>query len=265
MADRSNSTLPGLRDPIGLCASCRHVHIVQSARGSTFYLCRLAESDPRFSRYPRLPVLRCAGYESAEKSTDTIGAVILAAGQSRRMGRNKMLLPFGASTVLESVVTEAAACEPVHDLVVVTGHQSNRIAALLGSYPVRCVFNPAYAQADMLVSIQVGLRALADDVTAALIVLGDQPRIQRAIIQQVSAAWQPSAISIPSYQLKRGHPILIDRALWPDVLALPQTATLRDFIRAHEQQIRYVVVETDSVLKDMDTPEDYEALINHEG
>ena len=82
-----------------------------------------------------------------------IGAVLLAAGQSRRMGRNKMLLPFGTSTVLETIVTEVAACPAVTDLVVVTGHESDRIAALLASYPVRCVFNPAYAQADMLVSI----------------------------------------------------------------------------------------------------------------
>ena len=190
-----------------------------------------------------------------------IGAVILAAGQSRRMGRNKMLLPFAASTVLETIVTEIAACAQIANRVVVTGHQTDEIAALLGAYPVRCAFNPAYAQADMLVSIQVGLRTLSTEATAALIVLGDQPRIQRAVIEQVITAQQPQTIVIPSYQMKRGHPILIDRALWPDVLALPETATLRDFIRAHEDQIRYVVVETDSVLNDMDTPEDYDAMI----
>ena len=194
-----------------------------------------------------------------------IGAVILAAGQSRRMGRNKMLLPVAASTVLETIVTEVAACAQVVDRVVVTGHQADRITALLGPYPVRCVFNPAYAQADMLVSIQVGVRALPAAATGALIVLGDQPRIQRTTVQQVIAAQQAKAIIIPSYQMKRGHPILIDRALWPEVLALPETATLRDFIRAHEEQIRYVVVETDSVLKDLDTPEDYAEMINHKG
>jgi molybdenum cofactor cytidylyltransferase len=162
-------------------------------------------------------------------------------------------------------VTEVAACAQVVDWVVVTGHQADRITALLGPYPVRCVFNPAYAQADMLVSIQVGLRSLSPEATAALIVLGDQPRIQRTTVQQVITAQQAEAIIIPSYQLKRGHPILIDRALWPEVLALPETATLRDFIRAHEEQIRYVVVETDSVLKDLDTPEDYAEMINPAG
>jgi hypothetical protein len=58
------------RDPIGLCAVCRHARVVQTARGSTFYLCRLAESDPRYARYPRLPVLRCAGYQALVADED---------------------------------------------------------------------------------------------------------------------------------------------------------------------------------------------------
>ena len=190
-----------------------------------------------------------------------IGAIILAAGQSRRMGRNKLLLPFGASTVLETIVTEMAACEQVREVIVVTGHEPDRIAALLAPYPVRCVFNPAYARAEMLVSLQVGVRALAEEVQAALLVPGDYPRLRREVIQHVIDAHQPGALVIPSYQMKRGHPILIDRVWWPELLALPPTATLRDFIRAHEDHIRYVVVETDSVVKDMDTPEEYDDLI----
>jgi molybdenum cofactor cytidylyltransferase len=190
-----------------------------------------------------------------------IGAVILAAGQSRRMGRNKMLLPFGASTVLETIVAEVAACAQVHEVVVVTGHESDQIAALLAASSVRCVFNPAYARAEMLVSLQVGVQALSAGVQAALLVPGDHPRLRREVIGRVIDAQQPKAIVVPSYQMKRGHPILIDRAWWPELLALPETATLRDFIRAHEDHIRYVTVETDSVLKDVDTPEEYADLI----
>ena len=70
MTDRFEFDLAGLRDPIGLCATCRYVRVVQSSHGSTFYLCRLAESDPRFSKYPRLPVLRCSGYEAIEDPED---------------------------------------------------------------------------------------------------------------------------------------------------------------------------------------------------
>ena len=67
MTDRAGSNGAGLRDPIGLCASCRHARIVRSSHGSAYYLCRLAETDPRFPKYPRLPVWRCAGYELAEE------------------------------------------------------------------------------------------------------------------------------------------------------------------------------------------------------
>ena len=84
-----------------------------------------------------------------------------------------MLLPFGASTVIETVVTELAACRSLHDIVVVTGYEHEQVAALLSKHRARCVLNPAYAQAEMLVSIQVGLRVLNDETTAALIVLGD--------------------------------------------------------------------------------------------
>jgi hypothetical protein len=70
MSDQSTSLLDGIRDPIGLCAACWYARVVQNARGSTFYLCRLAENDPRYAKYPRLPVLRCAGYEVAEEIGD---------------------------------------------------------------------------------------------------------------------------------------------------------------------------------------------------
>ena len=71
MSDQSASILLGVSDPIGLCAACCHAREVQSARGSTFYLCRLAAIDPRFVKYPRLPVLRCAGYAQAGEAEES--------------------------------------------------------------------------------------------------------------------------------------------------------------------------------------------------
>jgi hypothetical protein len=70
MIDPADLTFAGVQDPIGLCAACRYARVVQSARGSTFYLCRLAEVDPRFAKYPRLPVLRCTGFEPVETIED---------------------------------------------------------------------------------------------------------------------------------------------------------------------------------------------------
>ena len=190
-----------------------------------------------------------------------ISAIVLAAGQSRRMGRNKMLLPYGGSTVIETVIAEIAACGSVVDTVVVTGCEHERLESLLVKYPLRCVFNPDYARAEMIVSIQVGLRAMPDNATAALIALGDQPRIQHDMVRRVNDAYAAGLIVIPSFARRRGHPILLDRSIWPDVLALPPEATLRDLIRAHEDRIHYVEVESDSVIRDIDTPNDYRETV----
>jgi molybdenum cofactor cytidylyltransferase len=189
-----------------------------------------------------------------------IAAIILAAGQSKRMGQNKMLLPFGRSTVIETIVSEIIAAE-VNDIVVVTGHERNNVEAALSNFPARCVFNPNYAASEMIVSIQVGLTALSDQTQAALIVLGDQPRIQRDVVRRVVAAYTPNVVVIPSYQHRRGHPILIDRVLWDEVLSLPAKSTLRDFIRAHANKLRYVEVDSNSVISDIDTLEDYQEAI----
>jgi molybdenum cofactor cytidylyltransferase len=190
-----------------------------------------------------------------------VAAIILAAGQSKRMGRNKMLLPFGRSTVIETIVTEVTACK-LSEVAIVTGYEREKIEALLVNSPVRCVFNPDFAHDEMIVSIQVGLRALPSEIDAALIILGDQPHIQSAIVQQVIIAYPLGSLIIPSYQSKRGHPVLLDRSLWADILNLSPTFTLRDFIRSHEDQIRYVEVDSDSVLRDVDTPEDYQEIIH---
>ncbi|MBI5567446.1 MAG: nucleotidyltransferase family protein [Chloroflexi bacterium] len=190
-----------------------------------------------------------------------IAAIVLAAGQSRRMGQNKLFLPYGESTVIDTIITELIACDGVRDIVVVTGHQADRLVVHLATYPVRCVFNPAYARAEMLVSIQTGLRALPDEVTAALIVLGDQPRLRRQIVQRVIEAAEPDTLIVPSYEMKRGHPILIPRSMWPSILALLPEASLRDVIRAHADHIRYITFDDDSVLRDIDTPEDYQNII----
>jgi hypothetical protein len=69
--DLTEAILPGLHDPIGLCATCRHARVINSSRGSSFYLCQRSAVDPRFPKYPRLPVTHCAGYESANEVEDT--------------------------------------------------------------------------------------------------------------------------------------------------------------------------------------------------
>ena len=182
------------------------------------------------------------------------------------MGANKMLLPFGERTVLSQVLAVLQDC-PLNEIIIVTGHEREKIEAMASRHVLqqgglRFVYNPDYAAGDMLSSIQVGLAALNDDCSAALIALGDQPQIERRIAEQVMAAHETGAVIIPSFNRHGGHPVLIDRACWPDILALPIGASLRDVWRAHPGWLRYVAVDTEPVLRDMDTPDEYRRLVS---
>lgn len=188
-----------------------------------------------------------------------IAAIVVAAGLSTRMGQPKQLLPYAGHTVIEQIVSVLLQC-PLAEVVVVTGHERQAIEATLADWPVRCVFNPNYKQGEMLSSVQRGLATLLEAKTAAaLIVLSDQPQIEVPVVRRLIEAYQaePGPLTIPSYQMRRGHPILIDRACWPEILALGWDQTLRAVIKSHAHQINYVVVETESVLRDIDTPEEY--------
>jgi len=197
-----------------------------------------------------------------------VSAVVLAAGLSRRMGTNKLVLPFGERTVLAQVISVLQSC-PLGEIVVVTGHEHEKVEEMLGRYPgrkgsgFRFVYNPDYATGEMLSSIQAGLVAMreASHCDAALIVLGDQPLIERRIVEQVIAAHKPGTVVIPSFNRRGGHPILIDRACWSEVLTLPLNANLREALRAHTDWLRYVEVDRETILRDVDMPEDYSRMV----
>ena len=199
-----------------------------------------------------------------------ISAIVLAAGLSVRMGRPKLLLPYGEWTVIEQVVSVLLA-SPADELVVVTGHEREAVERALAGRPVRAVFNPDYAAGEMLSSVQVGLRAVAAESRAALLAVGDMPAVEAGVAAQLLAAYagRPESpqlagrrpdecVYIPSYRMRAGHPVLVPRAYWPAILALPRGATLRSAWQAEGAHIHWVTVDTPSVLRDMDTPADYE-------
>jgi len=188
----------------------------------------------------------------------SVAAVVLAAGRSQRMGRPKLTLPWGRTTVIGQVVSTLRQAG-VEEIVAVTGGDRAAVEAALRGLPVRTVFNPRYADGEMSRSVQVGLRALPSEVEAALIVLGDHPQMQAEVVRAVVAAWQrtKALLVFPSYAQRRGHPWILGRSLWPEALALRPPLTLRDLVAAHAADAEYVPVDTDSVLRDLDTPEDY--------
>ena len=191
------------------------------------------------------------------KVNNKVTAIILAAGQSRRMGQPKMLLPWGGTTVL-GVVIETLKAAGMEDLVVVTGGAREQVEAIVrGSAQV--VFNAEYLNSEMLSSIQCGLGAIKPQSQAALICLGDQPQVQVGSVQVILQEYESTGTSliVPSYQMKRGHPWLVARKWWNEILEMRSPKSPREFLNRHAEEIKYMNVDTPSILADLDTPEDY--------
>lgn len=192
-------------------------------------------------------------------SMPRIGAVVLAAGQSRRMGTQKMLLPWGDATVITQVVRVLQDAS-LAQIVVVTGSSRAEVEDALRAEEVTLAHNSRYQHGEMLASLQVGLPALEGDTDAALVVLGDQPQIETQVVRQITGLARESArpLVVPSFQKRRGHPWLVRRGLWPELLSMDgDLETLRDFLNRHADEIEYANVNSRSVLLDLDTPEDY--------
>lgn len=194
-----------------------------------------------------------------DEQLNSIGAIVLAAGMSARMGEPKLLMPWGNVTVIEKVINTLvmAAISPIN---VVVGGSRDEISRLLRGLPVTIVFNPKFPNGEMLVSLQAGLNELSDTIQAFLMVLGDQPQILESTVRSVVKNYHNDAprLIIPSYQHRRGHPWLIPRKFWPEILNLNPPLTLRDFLNKHNSEIDYININNSSVLEDLDTPEDYQ-------
>lgn len=198
--------------------------------------------------------------------TITIAAVIAAAGMSRRMGEFKQLLPWGQTTVIASVVANLAA-GGASPILCVVGHRGDDVAAALADLPAQMLYNPDYAEIEMLRSYQIGVQSLCDgagvDTSGTLLALGDQPHIPVDVLQRIieEAKQTPDRLVIPSHQMRRGHPIYLPRRLWPDLLALGADQSLRDLLNRPGEEIVYVDVETDAIRRDMDYWVEYRALL----
>jgi molybdenum cofactor cytidylyltransferase len=188
-----------------------------------------------------------------------VGAVILAAGESRRMGQPKMLLPWGNTTIIRQVCQRVVASPGLHEVVVVAGRWQEDIQKQLADLPVRVIQNPRYADAEMLSSLKIGLEAIWESCDACMVVLGDQPSIEQAVIGQVLQAYAElrGQIVVPVYANRRGHPLVIDRSFWGAILDLPENAAPRDVLRANRQAVYPLNVNTPTVVEDIDTPDDY--------
>lgn len=197
---------------------------------------------------------------------DNIVAIILGAGLSMRMGHQKLLLPWKNTTVLGNIVSVLSSNQ-IKDIIVVIqpdhDHLQDYIIQLSNKFPVRFTMNELFRSDDMVTSIQYGLKAIRNSPAAALVVLGDQPQIKPDTINQIIHIHKKSksSILIPSFSMRRGHPWLIPFHLIPQFMKLQYPLTPRDFLEQHKNEIKYVIVDNDSILTDIDTPDEYQTSI----
>lgn len=175
------------------------------------------------------------------------------------MGRAKQLLPWGEHTMLEQTLDNARASR-VSRLVVVTGFRAQRVAAIARRAGAAVVHNENYAEGEMLSSLQVAVASLPTDCQAVLVMLADQPLVEPQTIDRLLDAFEEGGAGLvaPIYEGRRGNPVLIARAHFAELLALPRGAAPRHLLQRHAHDLQLVPVDSPSILLDIDNPSDYE-------
>jgi CTP:molybdopterin cytidylyltransferase MocA len=188
-----------------------------------------------------------------------IAAILLAAGQSRRMGAFKPLLPFGNKTVIECCIDYLQA-GGVETIVVVLGHRADEVRRHLAERDVIFALNPD-PNSEMGVSIAAGVGQLPPSCQAVLIALSDHPAVPAAVVSRLIQAWENGVrLVIPTWQQRGGHPVLVDLSLRSELLDLSWTGGLRALFEARKNEVERVPVDSPFVARDMDTWDDYHAL-----
>jgi molybdenum cofactor cytidylyltransferase len=191
-----------------------------------------------------------------------VTVVLLAAGESTRMGRQKALIPWGgAATLLEYHLAQFDATADVGEVIVVTGHEPERISQIVaGAARARCVHNAAY-KAGKVSSITTGVAAILEDAGALMLLAVDQPRPAAILRALLDAHFDSSAaITVPVYEGHRGHPVIFGRALFGALLAISEeTLGVRAVMLRHAAAVIEVEVEDAVVRLDLNAPGDVEA------
>lgn len=183
--------------------------------------------------------------------------VILAAGRSSRMGRDKALLPYGETTFLGSLISVfQPCCEPV---VVVLGHHADAMRPAAAG--ARVAVNEGYDRG-MLSSLQTGLRALPEDLEAVAFTLVDHPGLRAETLARLIRVFEESGAPLvsPTYKGERGHPVIVGRAVMEELLALPAEASPKPVLRGRYPEAVFVEVDDPAVVADIDRPEDLDRL-----
>ena len=191
-----------------------------------------------------------------------IRSIILAAGESKRMGFPKMLLKFNGKTMIEKVLENVAESDS-DSILVVLGASMEVLIDLVRKYDVKYCYNSNYMDG-MLSSVQCGFKNLPSDTAATLVFQGDQPFITPSVINMVIDAYKTSGkgIVIPVYKGKRGHPLLLDKKYSDRIYSLDPAEGLRSIIYLNSSDVLEVETGEPGILRDFDTYDDYKKEIN---
>jgi molybdenum cofactor cytidylyltransferase len=190
-----------------------------------------------------------------------IAAIVLAAGKSSRMGANKLLMPIKSVPMIARTV-DAIVESPARPIICVTGNANDMVEAVLAKRDVSFVHNPNFADG-LSTSLRAGIAALPSDVDGAIVCLGDMPAVGPAAIAKMIAAFDPAegrAIIVPTYQGKRGNPVLFARTYFPEIAAVHGDVGAKPVITEHDDEVYEIEMEDASVLADADTPAAFAAL-----
>jgi molybdenum cofactor cytidylyltransferase len=189
-----------------------------------------------------------------------VWAIILAAGASTRMKRQKLLLPYNGKTIIQTVVENAARSVNSNILVVLGSHRE-QIQEQIVNYQVKFCVNENYLDG-MLSSAICGFMALPASANAALVFLGDQPQIPSHIAGLVIETWLQSkkGIIMPTFNSRRGHPVLIETRYKSEIEKLDPSKGLRTLSEIFKEDVTEVECDIAEILRDIDTPEEYEEI-----
>jgi molybdenum cofactor cytidylyltransferase len=195
-----------------------------------------------------------------------IVAVVLSAGESTRMGRPKALLPIEGQTFIEKIVG-ALKQSSVGRVIVVLGHNAEEMRARLAHLPVEILINPDY-KLGQLSSLQTALRSLQADQNCdgILVHLVDHPYIDAKLVQIMIERFYAGTklIVVPSYNGKRGHPVIFSRRLFGEILAAPLDQGAKAVVNAHRGETLEIETDQEGIAIDIDTPELYRQHVKGE-
>jgi molybdenum cofactor cytidylyltransferase len=190
-----------------------------------------------------------------------ISAILLAAGQSKRMGELKQLMPFGQSTIVEQAVDNLLG-SAVDEVIVVVGYKAEDVIKAIAAKSIKLVINPDYEQG-MSTSIIAGLKLVRGKVQGVMLAMGDQPLVDSQTINRLIEEFynHDKGIAVPTYQGRRGHPIIFAIQYKEQLLKLRGDVGGRQIIKDHPDDVLEVAVDSESIVADFDTTDDYQSYV----